>query len=518
MEQPTGHESPGSTHEPPGVLLDAFRAHPEWDDRRRETQLDRLISGYPPEELRAALRWRLRDLSGADAEPVLRLLEALATPALLDALAEALLAQPDLAPERAWEALALLDDAELLDRHPDLAERWQELNESLDDEGSLDQLASQIEDDPEGLWLALQGLAVVEPDVRAEIIRGLSELRQGPNVLEFLRLLCFAHDAPTRNAALAALGDADRDDPQVVAAWATIAADHPDRGASARARDWLGRPDRGTAGPLAIVPRESPRAVHSLVTPIDGRGQGTIVLSSTRGETLTSAAFLCDVRRGIPEVFGQVAAESPMAGAFLDEFAGPPGRESVLDSPALAEGLLKGCLLLCGPETTPALRYWLEATIGPRIAPHSFPIPFPDWNPATLAPEEMAGRARMVLESCPSWVDTSDLTHDLAEEVLLREGGPPPDPRRDAGAYRYLFEHQLRGQLELYRRMLFWMASFWQASGDHELGRSALALASQLSDEQHAVARHPFTVALTTRSLAVAQANLRAGNDPRRRR
>jgi len=240
------------------------------------------------------------------------------------------------------------------------------------------------------------------------------------------------------------------------------------------------------------------------------------VLSSTRGRTRTSAAFLCDVRRGIPEVFGQTAADSPVAGAFLEVFASHPDRESVLDAPGLAEGLLKGCLLLCGPETTPALRFWLEATIGPRVAPHPFPIPFPDWDPATLAPEEMAERARMVLESCPSWIDTSDLTHDLAEEILLREGDPSPDPRRDAGAYRYLFEHQLRGQLELYRRMLFWMASFWQASGDHERGRSALALASQLSDEQHAVPGHPFTVALTTRSLAAAQDNLRAGDDPRR--
>jgi len=109
------------------------------------------------------------------------------------------------------------------------------------------------------------------------------------------------------------------------------------------------------------------------------------------------------------------------------------------------------------------------------------------------------------------------LTHDLAEEILLRDRERPPDPRRDAGAYRYLFEHQIRGQLELYRRMLYWMASFWQATGDHELGRSALALATQLSDEQHAVPGHPFTVALTTRSLAAALANLRDGEDPRRR-
>jgi hypothetical protein len=242
-----------------------------------------------------------------------------------------------------------------------------------------------------------------------------------------------------------------------------------------------------------------------------------VVLSSKVGPTRNSAAFLCDVRRGIPEVFGQTAADMTAAEAFLDELDGQSDRESLRDAPGLAEGLLQGCLLLCGPETSPALRYWLETTVGPHVAPRGFPVPFPDWDPATLVPDEMAERALLVLDSCPSWVDTSDLTHDIAEEILLREGESAPDPRRDAGAYRYLFEHHLRGQLELYRRMLFWQASFWEASGDPDRGRSALALASQLSDEQHAVAGHPFTVALTTRSLAVAQANLRAGNDPRHR-
>ncbi len=122
-----------------------------------------------------------------------------------------------------------------------------------------------------------------------------------------------------------------------------------------------------------------------------------------------------------------------------------------------------------------------------------------------------------MLDSCPTWLDDSGLTYEIAEEIALREIDRSPDPKRDAGAYRYLFEHGLQGQLELFRRMLLWMASFWQATGDHDLGRSALALAGQLSDAQHAVPGHPFTVALTTRSLLAAQAHLRAGIDPRRR-
>jgi len=142
---------------------------------------------------------------------------------------------------------------------------------------------------------------------------------------------------------------------------------------------------------------------------------------------------------------------------------------------------------------------------------------FPDWDPSSLPFEEMPRRARAVLDRCPSWLDDSALTYELAEEIALREGDPSPDPRRDAGAYRYLFEHRLQAQLELFRGMLFWMASFWQAAGEDDLGRSALALAWQLSDAQHAVPGHPFTVALTTRSLSAAQVNLRAGIDPRRR-
>ena len=79
-------------------------------------------------------------------------------------------------------------------------------------------------------------------------------------------------------------------------------------------------------------------------------------------------------------------------------------------------------------------------------------------------------------------------------------------------AYRYLFEHRLRGELERYRRMLLWMAWFWRAKGDDELARSALALSWQLSDAQHVVPGHPFTLALATRSLAAVGKNLRPGD------
>ena len=81
-----------------------------------------------------------------------------------------------------------------------------------------------------------------------------------------------------------------------------------------------------------------------------------------------------------------------------------------------------------------------------------------------------------VLDACPSWLDSSPLTFELAEEIWLREGRAAADPDRDAGAYRFLFEHRLIHCLELYRRMLLWMAWLWKFSGEVELSRSALGL------------------------------------------
>jgi hypothetical protein len=126
---------------------------------------------------------------------------------------------------------------------------------------------------------------------------------------------------------------------------------------------------------------------------------------------------------------------------------------------------------------------------------------FGDWDPSSLPFHEMPARARAVLAACPLWPDSSDLTADLAREISLREGGGAPDPKRDSGAYRYLFEHRLAPRTELYQRMLFWMAAFWGGAGERDLGQAALALAWQLADAQHSVPSHPFFVELTTMSL-----------------
>jgi hypothetical protein len=502
----------------PDALLDALRAHPEWDERRRDDALDELVARFPAERLVAAVRPRLRDLGGPDAESLLRLVEANATQELLRELAEALAIQPGLAPELAWQALALLDDAGLLEAFPELLERWDELNEALDEEGSLDELVEQLERDPDDAWLAVQGLEAVEPEVRAEIVAGLVRAPLGPGLIEFLRLLCFVPDDATRSAALDALAAREALDPRLEAAWSSIAAEHPDREVVARARLRLGRRDHRGGMEIAVFAGGDggrPQLLRSLVTALDGSGQGSIVLSSSLGSSRVTAAFLCDVRQGICDVVGREAGDSPQADADFHELMPPPGIDA-LDAPGLALGLLAGSLLLCGPRTTADLRRWLEKTAGPDLAPGPLVAPLPGWDPQSLPFAEMPDRSEAVLSSCPSWVDDSDLTYELAEELLLRSGGAPPDPRRDTGAYRFLFERRLHGRLELFRRMLLWMASFWEAAGDEELGKSALALAWQLSDAQHAVPSHPFTVALTTRSLAAAQATLRLGADARR--
>ena len=241
--------------------------------------------------------------------------------------------------------------------------------------------------------------------------------------------------------------------------------------------------------------------VRSLVTAMDGEGRATIVLAARDGERWAGAAFLCHALAGITDVVGQ----DGMGDLGLDEaFAAlneETGTDAIEGMPDLARRLLAGSLSLCGPTTSPALRYWIERTAGPGFRADAGLLG--DWDPTSLPIDEVSARARDVLAACPHWADSSDLTAELAQEVALRAGGSP-DPRRDAGAYRYLFEHRLSGRTELYQRMLLWMAAFWRATREEDLSRSALTRAWQIADPQHDVPSHPFFVELTTMSLEAA--------------
>lgn len=496
----TDRAGSGPGDDTPEAILDRLRDEPGLDPDERDALLDRLVERFDRDRIVDAVRGRLGDLGGDDAPAVLRLAEAFGDEDLFDSLGEALVAQPDLPAERAWEALAMLDASGRLDRFPALLDRWDDLNEAID-EGSIGDLAAQLDGDPDGPWLALQGLGAVEPEVRAEIIAGLADEGGGPGLVEFLRLLAFAHDPATRWAALDALDEQPANEPGVIEAWRSIARAHPDPGVVERARG-RGGDDDGEASVPAL--RRPPRLVRSLVTAIDGEGRATIVLAARDGDRWAGAAFLCHALAGVVDVAGQ----DGMGDLGLDEaFAAlheRPESDAIEDSPELARRLLAGSLSLCGPGTSPALRYWVERTAGPDFRADPGVGLLGDWDPSALPFDGMTSRAREVLRACPHWADASELTLDLAREVALRGSGDPPDPRRDAGAYRFLFEHRLSGRIELYQRMLLWMAAFWRAARQDDLGRSSLALAWQLSDPQHAVPSHPFFVELTTMSFESA--------------
>ncbi len=483
--------------ESPDAVLDRLRDD-DLTDEDKESLLGRLVERFPAERLVAAVRSRLDDLGGGDAEAVLRLLEAFGDASLYDDLGHALVDQPDLPPERTWEALSLLDDAGLIDRFPTLLERWDDLNESID-EWSIADLAAQITDDAEGPWVALQALGAVEPGVRADIIAELADQDAGLGLTEFLRLLAFAHDPATRWSALDALEERPADDPDVAETWRAIALAHPDPGVVARASAHLVQ--GGGAGLPAR--RDPPKLVRSLVTAVDGEGRATLVLAARDGERWTGAAFLCHALAGVVDATGQ----GGIGDSGLDEaFAALHERtdiDTIEGADELARRLLAGSLSLSGPATSPALRYWVERVAGREFRPEPG-LALGDWDPFEIRLDEMSARAREVLLACRHWADSSELCTDLAREVSLRGSGPP-DPKRDSGAYRYLFEHRLGGRTELYQRMLLWMAAFWRASGQDDLGRSALALAWQLTDPQHAVPSHPFFVTLTTMSFEAAR-------------
>lgn len=338
----------------------------------------------------------------------------------------------------------------------------------------LGEIIEQLENDPDECWQALEGLASVERDVRLAVIEALSRHRLGPGAGRLLRLLSSMSELGMSQATRLAIE--------------------------------VGEP---CSTAPAVAARSGSRLASCVVTPVDGQGRGSVMISLTQGSQRRTAAFLCDVQKGIVDVVGDVEPESPGAGGLLDELARQPGIDCVRDVPDLAISLLAGSLTLCGPAVPPAVRDWLDGTLGPEFQPAALPPTIPGFDPSSIAHEELPQRARLLLDACPSWLDASSLTYELAEEIWLREGKPTVDPDRDAGAYRFLFEHRLIHRLELYRRMLLWMAWLWRCSGQEDLMRSALVFAYQLSDEQYAVPSHPFTLEFTTRSLEAAQARLR---------
>ena len=78
----------------------------------------------------------------------------------------------------------------------------------------------------------------------------------------------------------------------------------------------------------ARAQRPGPRLTRCLVTPVDGQGRGSIVVSVNQSEQRRTAAFLCDVRLGICDVVGEVEPESPRAGGLIDALDPQPEGDS----------------------------------------------------------------------------------------------------------------------------------------------------------------------------------------------
>ena len=254
--------------------------------------------------------------------------------------------------------------------------------------------------------------------------------------------------------------------------------------------------------------RDELEIVHSVVTPVDGHGRGSVVISVRRNAQRRTAMFLCDVLRGIRDVVGEVEPETSPRGPAVRRPPGRSRRPVRSRRPELALGLLAGSLMLGEGRPPRPVRDWIDGTLGPGFLPAALPASFAGSGVEPFGQGEMPERVREILDACPSWLDDSPLAQELAEEIWLREGRVAADPDRDSGAYRFLFEHRLIHRLELYRRMLLWMGWLWKCSGQPELSRSAQTLAFQLSDDQYAVPSHPFHVELTTRSLKAAQVRM----------
>jgi hypothetical protein len=488
--------------------------------------IERIVSRFEPEVIRAALAERLHDLRGDYGGILLRLVEAVGDEPLLQRLADALEAQPGLAPARMWEALELLQGSPVLTEHPELQaahDDWAEILEADaedDGEGLIAELASLLDEDDDPTQMVaslLDGLQHVESEHRAALIASLADRPTSPGLVHLLRLLAHATDPATRASALDALLGLNHESPLVLIAWRKLVAEHPEAAVAARASDALAH--YGASKPVepGLLPAHSDPLADALLTAADGWGLATIAL---RGRTIdgryATVALRCDLMGGVVELAGQLDASEGPGLAWFDDLLARPDCDAIAGRPALTVGLLAGLLTLEGARTPLDLPFWLEQTLGrPALAGHPVGLGLLGPDPAGLDAAESRRAAARVLDACPSWADDSDTVYDLAEELLLRHGSGRPDPQRDAGAIRILFEHELCNLIERHRRMLLWMSVFWQTSGSLDLAADTRSLGAQLDEPGQATPGQPYLLELGLRSLFQAQKNLETGIDLR---
>ncbi len=512
--------------------IDPVESDPERTDRLPNRIGEGVDSDLaePPNPLRGlSIDQLTQRLRGPEGDAILDQLEREKSSEFLDLLAAVILGAPDLSVERIWRSIELLENAGLVDANPDLRLLREELVESFDSEdASLEALIEQIEEDPTELWIALEGLASIEPQVRLEIVAelGLHHEPLGPGTAELLRLLAFAHDRDLQRTALQVLsGEGGADglasrsfDPHRHQAWETIARSHPDPLVVSEAFRWLGSDLERLRGIEAPIHRNVSME-ESVVTGVDGSGRARIgwIVGDLTNHRRTVVLIDADVAEGIHQVQGQHLPLHDRASAvsLLEPLRAQVDLDIADGNHEFALLMVAGLVTISGPATTPALQYWLEASINAIIPPRSGDQDHDEVESGALPLSSITEDAVEVLDCCPTWLDDSDLTYELAEELRLRWGSSEPDPERDAGLYRVLFDRRVRGELERYCRMLIWMGRLWRAVGSLDLAGSALRLAAQLADPQHDVPAHPFVSLLSTRSLRLAIDQLNQGVDLR---
>ncbi len=269
---------------------------------------------------------------------------------------------------------------------------------------SLEELITQLEQDPQQCRQACEGLELLDVETRLNVIKGLASIPVGSGVIRLLHLLANSECTKTRAAAI----EAQKTLEVRLAAAPRVSSHDEEPAGESVARQASGAVERVPAGYRELVPAADPvqpRLINCLVTAVDGLGRGSVVISANRQTERCTAMFLCDVERGITGTTGLVEPESGTAGSLLEDASTEAGSMAIEGVPELALGLLGGCLAVGGDSTARPVLEWLEATLGRGFKPRPFPMPAiePNLEPTGSADLLQRARTTFLRRAQPGW-------------------------------------------------------------------------------------------------------------------
>ena len=132
---------------------------------------------------------------------------------------------------------------------------------------------------------------------------------------------------------------------------------------------------------------------------------------------------------GITDAVGRSRTSRPRPGDWSTRSRA--GRRSTRceDPPELALGLLAGCLMLNEPPVASRGGRLARGDARPGLPAPPFPGPRRRVRHRAEETGLLALASGELLDACPSWLDGSPLTFELAEEIFLREGRVTADRR-----------------------------------------------------------------------------------------